>query len=397
MSEPEATFDILLRGGHVIDPANDVDGRADVGIKDGKIAAVGGNLDEQSARKTLDVDGLYVTPGLIDMHTHHFLYGASGAINGLHPDGYAFPNGTTTVVDCGGPGWTNIGAFKDSLVKQTRSRVLAFINIISVGMVRDSEQNTDNIQVEQCAAAIEDNRDFVVGIKSAHYMGPGFDSIDAAVKAGEMTSVPVIVDSRTLPTRPYDELVLEHLRPGDIVTHCYRAFHPTLDEDGKVQPYLWDARRRGVRFDVGHGAGSFVFRIAAAAMQQGFGPDTISTDAHLGSFFFQRANMPITMSKMMALGMPLNEAVERSTTLPAQVIGRPELGTLSVGAEADVAVFKLEEGEFPFLDSYLAKLVGDRRLDCRLTLRAGSIVWNIDALGAPSWDTLGDYNERIPM
>ncbi len=397
MTGPAATYDLLLRGGHVIDPANSIDGAADVGIKDGKIAAVAPNLNAAKSSRTLEVDGLYVTPGLIDIHTHPFSPMDTGRAPRIPADQYGLPTGTTTLVDCGSPGSTSMGTFRDRVATPSKCRVLAFLNICSVGMIRDSEQNVENLYAEECAEAIMQNRDIVVGIKSAHYMGPGWESIDNAVAAGEIAGVPVIVDSRTLETRPYDEMVLEHLRPGDIVTHMYRAYHPTLDENGKVQPYLFEARDRGVKFDIGHGAAGFLWRNAAPAMEQGFGPDTISTDAHNGNYFIQRANMPLTMSKLIDLGMPLEEAVRRSTVVPAEVIGRPELGTLSVGAEADVAAFALEEGEFPFVDSYRAVKMGSRRLDCRLTLRAGEIVWNVDARGMPLWDTLPDDYMPVPV
>ena len=389
MIDGAKTYDLLLRGGHVIDPANNMDGRADVGISDGKIAAVGRDLDPAKSEKTLDVTGLYVTPGLIDIHTHPFSPQGSELSPRIPPDQYGLPTGTTTLVDCGSSGSTTMGIFRDRVVNPTRCRVLSFINICTVGMIRDSEQNVEHLQVEACAEAIEQNRDIIVGIKSAHYMGPGWESIDNAVAAGEIAGVPVIVDARTLETRPYDEMVLEHLRPGDIVTHMYRAFHPTLDENGKVQRYLFEARERGVIFDVGHGAAGFYWRNAVPAMEQGFGPDTISTDAHNGNYYIQRANMPITMSKLMTLGMSLEEVVRRSTVEPAQVINRPELGSLNIGAEADVAAFALEEGDFPFVDSDRTVRMGSRRLDCRLTLRAGEIMWNIDARGVSSWAAAG--------
>jgi dihydroorotase len=391
MTGEAATYDLLLRGGHVVDPANNINGSADVGVLDGKIAAVGPNLDPSQATKTLDVSGLYVTPGLIDIHTHPFSPQGSEIAPRIPPDQYGLPTGTTTLVDCGSSGTTTMGQFRDQVVNPTKSRVLSFVNICNLGMIRDCEQNVANLVVEDLVEAIENNRDIVVGIKSAHYMGPGWESIDNAVAAGAITGVPVIIDARTLPTRPYNEMVLEHMRPGDIVTHMFREYHPTLDDNDNVQPYLFEARKRGVIFDIGHGGAGFLWRNAVPAMEQGFGPDTISTDAHNGNYYIQRANMPITMSKLMTLGMSLEEAVRRATVEPAKVINRPELGTLSVGAEADLAAFALDEGEFPFVDSYRAVKMGTQRLDCKLTLRAGEIVWNIDARGMAMWDTQGKY------
>ena len=393
MADSSTTYDILLRGGHVIDPANNIDGVSDVGISDGKIATVGPNLDASQSKRVLDVDGLYVTPGLIDIHTHAFSALDRGTNPRVPADQYALPTGTTTIVDCGSSGASTLGVFRDLVVTPTKCRVLAFVNICSIGMIRDCEQQVDNLKIETCAAAIEANRDFAIGVKSAHYYLPGWESVDHAVAAGKLANVPVMVDSRSYPTtRPYNELLLEHLRPGDFVTHMYRAFHPTLDENGRVQPCIFEGRERGVLFDLGHGAAGFLWRNAVPSMEQGFYPDSISTDIHHGCYFFQRANMPITMSKILNLGMPLAEVVKRSTSITAKLIGRPELGSLSVGAEADVAGLALEEGEFPFVDSYRTVRMGTQRLDCRLTLRAGKVEWNSDARGMPLWDSLpGDY------
>jgi len=393
MTGSSSTYDLLLRGGHVIDPANKIDGKSDVAISGGKIAAVGPNLDASQTTRVLDVAGLYLTPGLVDIHTHAFSALDRGTSPTVPADQYALPTGVTTVVDCGSSGASTLGAFRDLVVTPTKCRVLAFVNICSTGMIVDCEQRLDNLKIETCVAAVEANRDFIVGVKSAHYYPPGWESVDRAVEAGKLANVPVMVDSRSYAdTRPYDELLLEHLRPGDFVTHMYRAYHPTIDDNGKVQPYIFEGRKRGVLFDVGHGAAGFLWRNAVPSMDQGFYPDSISTDIHHGCFFLQRANMPMTMSKILNLGMPLTEVIERSTTIPAKLVGHPELGTLSVGAEADIAGLALEEGEFPFVDSYRTVKMGTRRLDCRLTLRAGKVEWNSDARGLSPWDSLpGDY------
>jgi dihydroorotase len=200
-----------------------------------------------------------------------------------------------------------------------------------------------------------------------------------------------MVDYGVNPERTYRELILDHMRPGDVHTHMYGQHITQLDEARRVNDYVWEARKRGVLFDIGHGAGSFWFRVAIPCMEQGYGPDTISTDVHKGSFFMPRATMPITMSKLMNIGMPLREAVERSTVRPAQVISRPELGTLTVGAEADVAVFELQRGDFGFVDSGLARMNGNQRLETHMTIRAGTVVWDVNGLSRPDWSTQGEY------
>jgi dihydroorotase len=386
-----ASFDIVLSGGWVIDPANGRDGPMDVGVTGGKIAAVDAGLDGANAKKVVDVSGRYVTPGLIDLHAH--FYGGGGGYKDfeMNPDMYGLPNGTTTVVDAGGAGWLNYGGFMDRVVNAFKVRVLGLMNICAYGMHTHHENDPKSLMPDECARTIRENSKVFVGIKTAHYMMPGYESVDAAVKAGDLASVPVMMDSWPSEVRQYPDMVLKHLRPGDIHTHFYAQQFPWLGPDKKVAPYMWEARKRGVIFDVGHGAGSFWFRIAKPAMEQGFGPDTISTDAHSGSFYVPRATMPVTISKLLCLGMPLMEAVDRSTRVPAKVIGRQELGTLSVGAEADVAVFDLERGRFGYVDSGWARMDGDQRLTCALTLRGGQVMYDREGLSRPDFRGLGDY------
>ncbi len=386
MTDSGVRYDLLIQGGHVIDPANDVDGPRDVGVAEGRIAAVKPSLDPADAANVVDVAGKYVTPGLIDIHTHCFGYFAW-----TFPDEYAFPNGITTVVDAGGAGYRNFEQFKTTIIDRARVRLLALLNIVGGGMLGAIEQDVSEMQPEPCAERIQEYSDIVVGVKAAHHRGPGFESVDGAVKAAEMSGTFAMIDYSPHPNRTYEELIMEHMRPGDVHTHMYGWHIAQLDENKKVHDYMWRARERGVLFDVGHGAGSFWFRVVAPCMEQGFGPDTISTDVHKGSFFLPRATMPITMSKLINMGMPLVEAVERSTARPAQVISRPELGTLSVGAEADIAVFELEEGDFGFVDSGLASMRGARRLTAHMTVRAGRVVWDLNGLSAPDWETQGDY------
>ncbi|MCH8222056.1 MAG: amidohydrolase/deacetylase family metallohydrolase [Chloroflexi bacterium] len=378
-------YDLVLAGGHVIDPANDLNGPADVAVANGTIAAVSPGLSTAGAAKVVNVSGLYVTPGLIDIHSHHFGY--SGW---TFPDEYAFPNGTTTVVDAGGAGYKNFEQFKTEIIDRARVRLLALLNIVGGGMLGAIEQDVSEMQPEPCADRIAEYPDILVGIKAAHHKY-GWESVDGAVAAGDMCGKFVMVDFQPRPERTYRELILERMRPGDVHTHMYGQHIEQLDAGKKVQDYMWEAREKGILFDVGHGGGSFWFRVVGPCMEQGWRPDTISTDAHKGSLFLPRATMPITMSKLVSFGMSFEEAVRRSTIEPAKVINRPELGSLSAGAEADIAVLELEEGDFGFVDSGLAAMRGNRRLTAHLTVRAGEIVWDLNGISRPDWTTQGDY------
>lgn len=379
------TYDLLLRGGHVIDPKNNVNALADVAVKDKKIAAIGPDLRGQ-AIKTIDIAGLYLTPGLIDIHLH-----AYGGYEGwLFPDQHNLPYGVTTVVDTGGAGARDFEDFKTTIIERSRTRVLAFLNIVRDGMTGAPEQDTTQMQPEPCAEMIRRYPQHIVGSKSAHFGGPGWESAGGAIEAARLSGTIAMIDFAPQPTRTYKEL-LERLSPGDIHTHLYAAHIPLLDENKKINDYVWEARKRGVIFDTGHGAGSFWFRNAVPALAQGFPPDTISTDLHKSSRMGPNALMTITMSKYLALEMPLQEIIYRSTQKPAEVIRRPELGHLSLGAEADIAVLELQQGNFGFTDSGGARQDGTRKFECQLTVRAGEIVWDLNGRGRPRWQEAGEY------
>jgi dihydroorotase len=378
-------YDLLLKGGHLIDPKNNLDGPADVAIKDGLIAAVGPGLSGQ-AGKTIDLRGLYVTPGLIDIHVH--VYG--GYDGWLFPDQHALPSGVTTMVDTGGAGWKDFADFKATIIDKSITRVLAFVNIVGAGMTGPPEQDVREMDPVPCAATIKQYREHVAGSKSAHFGGPGWESAGGAIEAARLSDSIAMIDFAPRPTRTYEEL-LERMSPGDIHTHLYAAHIPLLDENKRVNDYVRAARQRGIVFDTGHGNGSFWFRIAVPALAQGFPPDTISTDLHKSSRLMPNATMPVTMSKFLALDMPLHEVIYRSTHKPAKVIRRPELGHLSVGAVADVAAFSLLEGDFGFVDSGRARLKGRQRLECQLTVRAGKVVWDQNGLSRPDWQECGEY------
>ncbi len=380
-----ATCDLLLRGGHVIDPKNDVDGIADVAISDGTIQAVGPDLDIDAGR-SVDVAGLHVTPGLIDIHVHVY-----GGYNGwLFPDQHSLPNGVTTVVDTGGPGWKDIDDCIETIVKPASTRVYILVNIVGAGMTGRPEQDVSEMIPEKCAEAVQRYPEHCIGTKAAHFGGPGWESSGGAIDAARLSDSIAMIDFAPKPTRSYQEL-LERMAPGDMHTHLYAAHIPLLDDDKKINDYVWQARERGVLFDTGHGGGSFWFRIAVPAMEQGFPPDTISTDLHKSSRMMANATMPATMSKFLAMGMSLKEVIFRSTQRSAEVIRHPELGHLTPGAEADVAILDVREGDFGFVDSGRARMAGRQRIECELTVRAGRVVWDLNGRSRPDWSGAGDY------
>ena len=390
-------IDLLLKGGHVIDPKNKIDEQMDVAISNGKILQVAKNIPAQQAKKVIDVNGLYVAPGFIDMHVHAFngtdvdAYIANG-LTSLAPDGFTFRAGVTTVVDAGSSGWRNFRLFKKQTIDKSQTRVLALLNIVGNGMVgRFEEQDTTDMNPQQTAYMIKKLfPDILVGIKAAHYWGD-FTQVDRAVEAGKLANVPVMVDfGEHQPPNSIEELFMKHLRPGDIFTHTF-SYGPTVretvvDENGKVKPFVFQAQKRGIIFDVGHGGGAFSWRQAVPAMQQGFQPNVISTDLHAESMNSGMKDMSNVMSKFLNMGMSLKDVILRSTWNPANVIKRTDLGNLSVGTEADIAVFNVRKGDFGFLDVRKTKLKGTQKLEVELTIRAGKIVWDLDGISAPSWE-----------
>ena len=389
-------YSLLLKGGHVIDPKNGVDGVMDVAIADGKVAAVAASIDASQAARVVDVAGLHVVPGLIDLHAHVFIgttpdrYLSDGDV-AVPADTHSFRSGQTTLVDVGGPGWRNLAQFRTQIVDRSRTRVLTFLNIVGHGMRGEPwEQDLGDMDAKLTAQRIAANRDIVVGIKVAHYRGSEWEPVTRAVEAGRRADVPVMVDfGRNDPPQSLDALLNTHLRPGDILTHMYAHVserHPIVNAQGQVEPYVLAARKRGVVFDVGHGGGSFLFRQAVPATKQGFWPDVISTDLHTGSNNAGMKDILNVMSKMLVLGMPVNDVIRANTAKAAEIIKRPELGHLGVGAEADVAVLALRKGEFGFIDSGGYRMPGSQKFECELTVKGGQVVWDLNGLTKPVWN-----------
>jgi dihydroorotase len=261
------------------------------------------------------------------------------------------------------------------------------------------EHEAAEMEPRRAAETVQAFPDVAVGIKTAHYWAlrefdaehPPWLAVDRAIEAAALCGKPVMFDFCPWPKeRPYRTLLLEKMRPGDIHTHVFAQQFRVLDDRGKVQDFMWQARERGIIFDLGHGAASFWFRNAVPAIRQGFPPDSISTDLHTGNINGSVFDMLTTVNKCLAMGLPLADVIARSTVAPAREIGHPELGTLAPGAAADVAVFRLDQGRFPFWDCGRARLVGDAKLSCVLTVRAGQVVYNPEGLGMPLWEEAPD-------
>jgi dihydroorotase len=383
----QPVYDLLLKGGHVIDPKNNIDSVMDVAVASGKIARVAPNIDPKQAKRVADVKGLYVTPGLIDMHVHVYIWTRPGG-EAVQPDAFSFRSGVTTMVDAGSTGWRDFPDLRRRIIAPAKTRVLAFLNIMGSGMGTGKEDDPAEADAEAAAKMAKANPDVIVGFKSAHYAGPGWASVDGAVKAGNLTNLPLMVDfGRITKERNINALFLDKLRPGDIYTHCYSGHREELLENGQLNPAMEAGRKRGIIFDLGHGAGSFYWYVAIPAYKAGFPPDSISTDLHANSMNGGMKDMANTMSKVLALGSSLQDVIRMSTWAPAKEIKRPQLGNLDVGADADIAVLRVDRGHFGFVDSAGARNYGDRLIVAEMTVRAGKVAWDLNGRAAEDWHT----------
>jgi dihydroorotase len=400
-AQTQPRYDLLLKGGHVIDPANHIDDVRDVAVFHGKIAAVEKDIPADQAGKVVDVSKLLVTPGLIDIHYHVGHGGApldwftpearAHALPLGIPADMALQSGVTTIVDAGTAGAETFLQEKEEVIDRAKVRVLAFLNIVGNGMGGGLEQSLDEMDPKLCAATITKYRDIIVGVKTAHYWTKEpwdaehvpWAAVDRAIECATLASVPVMYDFWPRPERTYEDL-LKKMRPGDIHTHVFAQQFPIILADGKINPALAEARARGVIFDVGHGAGSFWFRNAVPAQKQGFVPDSMSTDLHTDDY--NVVSMTIVMSKFLAMGVPLDDIIRRSTVNPAAEIRRPELGTLALGKDADIAVLELAKGHFSYIDCGVARFDGSAKLTARMTIRAGRIVYDPSGLSMVEWN-----------
>jgi len=389
-------YDILIKNGHVIDAKNNINKIIDIAIVDNKIALIEKNISNELANRIIDANGLYVSPGLIDIHSHNF-HGTepnnylSNSFDALPPDGFSFRSGVTTIVDVGGAGWRNFKIFKEQIIDRSKTRVLSFLNIIGSGMKGGAvEQNIDDMEPNRTAEIVKKFPGEIVGIKLAHFNGYNWIPVDRVVEAGRLADVPVMIDfGGSDPELPLDKLLLEKLRPGDIFTHAYahvRGRTPIVDENGKLREYVLKAQQKGIVFDVGHGGGSFLFEQAIPAVKQGLKPNSISTDLHTGSMNGGMKNIVNVMSKFLNMGIDLDEIIKSTTWSPARYIKRTDLGHLSVGAEADITLLNLKEGNFGFVDTQGKRMKGNNLLECEMTIKAGKIVYDLNGLASNDWE-----------
>ena len=389
-------YDLVIKNGHIIDKKNNIDFIGDIGISNGIIKYVGEELPINSSRKIINAESLIVVPGLIDIHSHNF-HGTipnrylSNSFSALPPDGFSFRSGITTIVDVGGAGWKNFEVFKEQVIEKSKTRVLAFLNIIGLGMQGgEIEQNIDDMDAILTAEMANKYPEHIVGIKLAHFNGYNWIPVDKVTKAGELSDRPVMIDfGGSNPLMPLDSLLLHKLRPGDIFTHTYanvRGRISIVDGNNKLHDFVKEAQNKGIIFDVGHGGGSFAFSQAIPAINQGLKPNTISTDLHTGSMNGGMKDLLNVMSKFLNMGLNLNEVITSVTWDAAKSIKKENLGNLSVGSIADITILNLREGDFGFIDTKNKKMNGTKKLECELTIKDGKIVYDLNGLASLKWD-----------
>lgn len=385
-------IDILIQNGHVFDPKNNIDGILDISITDGKITQVAPDISGEDAKQVIDATGLYVCPGLIDIHTHVFVGTRANRFangnNSLSPDDFSFKAGVTTVVDAGTSGWQNFPLFKSQVIDQSKTRILAFLNIVGTGMTGDSlQEDLNGMDAERTAQAIQKYSEHIVGVKIGHFEGETWAPFDRAIEAAAMTDRPLFVECHLPQYTLKDQL--DHMRPGDIITHSFENISeraPVVDTDGKVLPYVMEAKEKGILFDVGHGGSGFWFNQAIPAFKQGLWPDSFGTDLHRFSMNAGMKDMLNLMSKFLNMGMPLKDVLLRGSWNPAKAINREDLGNLSVGSVADLAILSVRKGKFGFIDARNNRIEGNQKLEAELTIREGKIVWDLNGISANKYE-----------
>ena len=389
------SYDLLIRNGHVIDPKNNIDGLLDIAVKDGRIAKAAAGIPVSQAVKVIDAAGLIVIPGLIDLHTHVFVGGrpetfADGFLS-VSPDDFTLKAGVTTVVDAGTSGWRNFPVFKEHVIDKSKTRVLAFLNIAGNGMSGSpAEEDVTDMDAFMTSLVIKKNPDILVGVKIGHYEGNDWAPFDRAVDAAARSNTPLFVECH-LPQYPLEEQ-LKKMRPGDIITHSFEKIDermPVVDSLGKVRRFVTAARERGILFDLGHGGAGFWYSVAIPAMKGGLAPNTFGSDLHRYSMNAGMKDMLNILSKYMAMGLSLREVVERGSWNAAKAIHHLDLGSLTEGNVADIAVLRVREGNFGFIDAGGNVLYGKKKLEAELTVRNGKIVWDLNGISARAMDTAG--------
>lgn len=371
MTQP--AFDLVLRNARIIDPSQRMATTGDVGIRGGRIASAGPKLSPASAPIEKDLGGRYLCPGLIDLHGHWY----GGSAYGIDPN-MCLNHGVTTAVDAGTTGFINFADFHNNQIQRSRVRVLAFLNISAIGIPTQFVGELEDIRyarANEAADVVRTHSDAIVGIKIRQGVMTGvygMRTLQPAIDAAQSSGVPMMVHIGKNAATPE---ILSKLRPGDIVTHCFQGRGDGILNGGNLIPEAIEARRAGIIFDIGHGAGSFEWNTAKKAFEHHFYPDTISTDLHRYSVERWAIDMTTTMSKFLHLGMPLEDVIAKTTCVPAKVIGKDEqLGTLKTGTPADIFVFEVEDGDFALEDTHLHVEHASKRVRPFLTVKGGELI-----------------------
>ncbi|OED40373.1 dihydroorotase [Chromatiales bacterium (ex Bugula neritina AB1)] len=369
-------YDLLLHGGRVIDPAQGIDAPMDIAFEGGRVAALAKHIETGTATTVHDVSGKLITPGLIDMHTHVYWGGTS---LGIDAEEFCRKSAVTTAIDTGSAGPGNFAGFRRHVIEPSRVRILAFLHVSHAGIFGFSNRimvgESEELRLLDPVTAVEvinANQDLIVGVKirlGRHASGQlGMTPFEYALQVAEATDLPMMVHIDEPP--PSYKEVVNRLRPGDILTHCFRPFPNTpVGPGNRVLPEVIAARERGVYFDIGHGMGSFSFDVARTMLEQGFAPDTISSDIHELCINGPAFDQVTTLSKFLNLGMALTDVIAASTDNAARILGKKELGNLRVGSAGDAAVLDIDQGQFDFIDSVKQRLQGAERI-----VAAGAVV-----------------------
>lgn len=396
-----AKFDIVVKGGEVVDPGAGLEGRLDVGIKGDRVAAVEADIPASDAGTVIDASGQYVTPGLIDLHTHVY-WGAT--FWGIEPDPIAARSGVTTWLDVGSAGSYSFPGFRRWVVEGSKSRVLSLLNLSSIGLIGPTWElaNIDYCDVDLARTIVDANRDVIVGIKaridSSTTRGTGIEPLKLARQLADFVDLPLMVHIGAGP--PFPAEIAPYLKGGDILTHCFTGQNMKIvDESGDMLPEFKELVKQGLVLDIGHGAGSFSFDTTEKMLAHGVMPDVISTDIHQLAVQGPCFDMPTTLSKFLSFGMTLSQVIERATSKPAAAMRRPDLGTLKPGSLADVALFRMEEGPVTFQDIHMNERQGNQRLINTLTMIGGEVLERVEDPPLQPWAILG-RNQReklIPL
>lgn len=373
-----ATYDLILKGGRVIDPSQKIDGVKDVAFTGGKVAAVSANLQPGPATEVRDATGFIVTPGLIDLHTHVYWGGTS---LGIDAEEFCRTSGVTTSIDTGSAGPGNFAGFRKHVIERSETRILAYLHVSFAGIYAFSNtimygesQSMQLMAPRDAVKVAEANRDVIVGIKvrvGLHASGDqGTAPLDVALQVADEVGMPLMCHIDHPP--PSYEAALDMLRPGDVLTHAFRPFpNAPITAQGKVKTAVLEARKRGVLFDIGHGKGSFSFKTARAMLANGFYPDTISSDIHTLCIDGPVYDQVTTMSKFLVLGMPLPEVIKQSTINAAHALKRPELGSLKPGSAGDATILSIAEGQFDYEDVLGEHMTGTQKIVAEATVVGG--------------------------